>query len=454
MLGDKVNVAILGGGLAGLSAGYHIKEGTHLILERSDWPGGLASSLVKDGFTFDHTGHLLHLHDEYGKKFIFDMLKDNIVECKRNAYIYSHKTMTQYPFQANTYGLPEKVVRDCLAGFLIAKQGTPRPFNPRASFRDWVLSNFGPGFANHFFTPYNQKIWTVPLDEMTCEWMGIFVPQPSQQEVLDGAASSKTSTLGYNSTFYYPKTGGIQSLVDAIIHTGKPQVHCGIKVTDVYFDKHELEGIKKNPDGSSVSFKLSYDKLINTIPLPYLIRMGRNVPDKIQRLAAKLRWTSVLNINIGLGAPNVGGDMHWVYFPESQFPFYRIGFPQNFTNATAPKGCSSVYFELAYTQENFKQCSDPEYVQGIALECITHLKREGIVPRNAVTKTMAAIPIPVAYVIYDKERTAVVEELQHYLSANGVSCAGRYGDWKYSFMEAAILDGRKAAEKITTSRVD
>lgn len=453
MLNEKVNVAILGGGLAGLSAGYHLKEGTHAILERSDYPGGLASSLVKDGFTFDHTGHLLHLHDEYGKKFIFDMLKDNIVECKRNAYIYSHKTMTQYPFQANTYGLPENVVRECLAGFFNARAVAPKPFSPRGSFLSWVMRNFGDGFANHFFIPYNKKLWTVSLNEMTCEWLGMFVPQPSMQEVLDGAASSRQSGLGYNSTFFYPKMGGIQSLVDAIVETGKPKVHCGIKVTDVYLDKQEVEGIKKNKDGSSTSFKLGYDTLINTIPLPYLIRMCRDVPDRIVKLVNKLRWTSVLNINVGLATPNAGGDKHWIYFPEDEFPFYRIGFPQNFTSATAPKGCSSVYFELAYTQEDFKQCSDPEYIKSKALDCITHLKREGIVPRNAVTKTVAAIPIPVAYVIYDKDRTAVVEELQHYLSANGVSNAGRYGRWQYSFMERAIVEGKEVAEQMEGKRV-
>ena len=55
-------IVVLGAGLAGLSAAFHLQD--HLdvvVLEREDRPGGLCRSIIKDGFTFDLTGHLLHL---------------------------------------------------------------------------------------------------------------------------------------------------------------------------------------------------------------------------------------------------------------------------------------------------------------------------------------------------------------------------------------------------------
>ena len=64
----KVDVLILGGGLAGLSAAHHLGERGvrgRLIVEAKARVGGTAGSVTTGGFTFDYTGHLLHLHDKH-----------------------------------------------------------------------------------------------------------------------------------------------------------------------------------------------------------------------------------------------------------------------------------------------------------------------------------------------------------------------------------------------------
>jgi hypothetical protein len=52
-------------------------------------------------------------------------------------------------------------------------------------------------------------------------------------------------------------------------------------------------------------------------------------------------------------------------------------------------------------------------------------------------------------VIYNRERPAALKTIFSFLKRNRVQSIGRYGAWKYSFMEEAILDGKKAAENIT-----
>ena len=67
------DILILGGGLTGLSTAYHLQQRGHtdyLLAERENAPGGLCRSIQKDGFTFDYSGHLLHLHTPYGKKLV------------------------------------------------------------------------------------------------------------------------------------------------------------------------------------------------------------------------------------------------------------------------------------------------------------------------------------------------------------------------------------------------
>src|SRR5471030_987103 len=205
----RVRTLILGGGMSGLSCAFHLKE-NYLLVERSDEPGGLSRSIKQDGFVFDHTGHLLHLRNPYTLKLIPELLGDNLVMNQRRAWIYSHYAYTRYPYQANLYGLPKKVIEDCLKG-VVEAQLRQAPFTGEApeSLGSWVLRTFGNGFAKHFFFPYNEKLWTVTPDVLTAEWVAPFVPKPSIQEVITGAFSDQTKKFGYNASFYYPKEGGI-----------------------------------------------------------------------------------------------------------------------------------------------------------------------------------------------------------------------------------------------------
>src|SRR3954464_529188 len=154
----KVRTLILGGGMSGLSCAYHLQR-DYLLVERSDEPGGLSRSIKQDGFVFDHTGHLLHLRNPYTLKLIPQLLGDNLALHQRKAWIYSHGAYTRYPFQANTFGLPKKVVAENVKGFVDAQlraAGAPRGADPE-SLRSWVLRTFGTGFAKNFFFPYNEK---------------------------------------------------------------------------------------------------------------------------------------------------------------------------------------------------------------------------------------------------------------------------------------------------------
>ena len=49
-------VVILGAGLAGLSAAYHLSDRDYVLIERESEVGGLCRSQRHDGFVFDFTG--------------------------------------------------------------------------------------------------------------------------------------------------------------------------------------------------------------------------------------------------------------------------------------------------------------------------------------------------------------------------------------------------------------
>ena len=110
--GSREPVVIVGAGLAGLSTAYHLEERRPaVLLEREGRVGGLTRSFHVNGFIFDVTGHLLHLKRDSVRALIDRLLPGGMESIERRSFIHSHGVYTDYPFQANLYGLPPEVSR-------------------------------------------------------------------------------------------------------------------------------------------------------------------------------------------------------------------------------------------------------------------------------------------------------------------------------------------------------
>ncbi len=432
-------ILVLGAGLAGLSTAYHLRNKKNLkvlVIEKSAHVGGTARSVEVDGFTFDFTGHLLHLHHPYTKELIRKLLKGNLMSCVRKAAIYSHGVITPYPFQVNTYGLPNSVKKECVQGFKTAVEKYSDDTLRKTSlpFSKWSERTFGEGIHRYFMKPYNEKLWQTPLDTMTAEWCGMFVPQPKLEDVIAGSEKNLEKSYGYNATFLYPKKGGIQVLPKALAEGSSIQLNTSFE--EVNWRKKEV----KLSNGKTIK----YDSLISTVPLVELLKRTRRLPEEIAKLIPKLKWTSVLCVNLGVNRPKIS-DKSWIYFPENKFIFYRVGFPMNFTPHVVPKGCSSMYIEVAHLPLKKLNYKSPNFLKRIRSD----LEKCGILKKQDKILVTNFIPIHYAYVIYPSDRTKTLGTLFNFLEQNQIQSIGRYGGWKYSFMEEAILDGKKAAKAIT-----
>ena len=433
----KTDVLILGGGLAGLSTAHHLGERgvkSRLVVEAKDAVGGTASSVKTGGFTFDYTGHLLHLHDEYGKKLILDLLKDNVASHERKAWIYSSKAYTRYPFQANTKGLPPAVVAECVAGFLETVH-RPRSLPKAPDFLSWSRAQFGDGITNRFMKPYNEKLWRTPLHQLTTEWQGRFVPKPSASEVVYGALAEQNALFGYNATFRYPVRGGIQVLPDALAARLEPGVvRTGSPGTAV--DLREKVAVVKGLG------EVRFERLVNTLPLNVFLDLASPLPPAVKTARRALRWNTVWNLNVGINRP-APADKHWIYYPEKRFPFYRVGYSSNFSPNLAPSGHSALYVEVA-RPGGTKVDRD-----ALEKQIIDGLRDAGIMKPGDELSAKIWMPVDVGYVVYDRARTPAVNAIFGHFKKLGVESIGRYGGWKYSFMEETILDGKRCAERLT-----
>ena len=426
-------IVIIGAGPTGLSAAYHLeKKGFHdyQLFEKEQVVGGLCRSVYQDGFTFDLTGHLLHVGDPYFKSFIDDVVGfNNLLTVQRRSFVYSHGRFTRYPFQINLFGLPEEVIAECIEGYVLRPKSRKTP----KTFHDWVMAQFGKGFAKHFFLPYQSKIFAHDTHKLTASWTGRFVPSTSLRQIIRGAISDVQETVGYNAQFFYPKNDGTAFWVNKLGARLRTPVNHECVLTSV--------DVRNRTVTFSNGYTESYEKLITTIPLDTLLRILKEPSSSYLRTAAdKLLCNKVINFNLGISRPNVS-DKHWIYYPEKQFPFYRMGFYHNFAPSTAPEGCSSLYGEFSHIN------ASKQTVSRMLSKSLKEAKRLFNIADHEIA-TKAVIPISHAYVIYDEWREKNLHKIHARLAEYGIYSIGRYGEWKYSSMQEAVLDGKKIADKL------
>jgi protoporphyrinogen oxidase len=433
MIDNQKPIVVIGAGLCGLSTAYFSKKPV-IVLEKDDVVGGLCHSYTEDGFTFDYTGHLLHLKDPLIEKLVKDNLEGNLDKIARNAAIYSHGRYTPYPFQAHTHGLPLVVVKDCLLGFintLLVKKIEKDGFDDYAK---WVDRTFGQGIASHFMIPYNKKLWRRDLCELSTDWVEDYIPKPTLEMIIDGALGIRTHNLGYNAFFYYPKTGGIQSLVDGFAKSVE-DIRLGEEVTSIDIKSRSLITTNGN--------HIEYEYLVSTIPLNKLISLIQDKPRELSDKNDKLEYISVIDFNLGISRDKVS-PYHWIYFPEDKFNFYRCGFPSNFSKSVAPKGTSSIYIEIS-VKKGEKIDLDIMYKK-----VIEGLIESGIIKNSSEVIHKSIRVIDVAYVVYNHDRAFRLPKIHEYLKENKIFSIGRYGSWEYSAMEEAIIWGKEIASLIST----
>ena len=427
----KKKVIILGAGLTGLSAAWHLqKKGIDcLIFEKENKAGGLCRSKSLSGFTFDYDGHVLHFKHRYSFDLVKSLLGNNLARHKRSAWIYYQDRFIPYPFQANLHGLPLPVLKECLLGFIAARNASCRE---NINFHDWIMQTFGKGIARHFMVPYNSKFWTFPLKDLTCEWLGGFVPVPSLKDLVGGTVADSQKAFGYNAIFWYPKKGGIEELPCALASQIK-NIFTGCQVTGIDFKKKEVEIYNGN--------KEKYDYLIYTIPLPELSRINRLLPEDLHFAVSKLKWNSVFNINLGIEGQS-RYDKHWIYFPQREIPFFRVGFFNNFSRGLSPAGKQSLYIEVSYSKAR------PIDKKNILKDVITCLNKVGVIYKSDKVCARDINDIKYGYPIYDKDYVSSRDAVRDYCLKNNVYLAGRYGSWRYMSMEDSLLNGKEIAQAL------
>lgn len=418
--------------MSGLTLAMHTNR-PYLMIEKASRPGGLLRTENIDGFLFDYTGHWLHLRDDRTRALVADLLPDAMTTVTRKAAIYSNGVTTLFPFQANLFGLPAEVVRECLqeavaAAIARAAKTAPIPTN----FEEYAGIHFGRGIARQFIVPYNTKLWGVPPSEVTAEWTQRFVPMPDIAQIIDGALGFSAQAMGYNTSFIYPEQGGIESITRAMTARLDP-AKTMLNSTPDALSADERWILVNNE-------KIGFDRLVSSAALPDLVKMTIDAPDEIKEAADRLRCSVLKFINVGLDVPCPLNGNHWVYLPEKKWPFYRVGAFSNAVPSLAPAGKSSLYVELA----NDRDMPESEITASLK----EFLKETGSIEHDGQLLFARYRRHPWGYVIFDENCVPARDMILRWYASKGIESIGRYGAWTYNSMEDAMLQAMATAAEI------
>ncbi len=423
MTEKRRDIVVLGGGLAGLTAGMFTDAP---VYEAADHFGGAAASDKVNGFTFDRGIHVLQTRNQK----VLDLLDELGVEFNihdRSAHIYAFNRYTAFPFPINSTILPIRRRLGCVWDFLNRDRNS-QPGN----YQEWMYKSIGRGFATTFLIPYSEKFWTVHPREMTFEWTENRIPKANVWQVLRGAVINRNTRVGTNAVFRYPVGDTGYSALAAAVRRRVRELHLNHRATHVDIDARRVV--------LNDEVEVPYKVMLSTIPIPELLRIASRVPDEVRACAAKLRTNSILVVNLGIGRPSISRK-HWVHFPEKDISFFRISFPHNFSAEATPPGMSSVSAEVAYSKDN------PPDKEATVERVIQDLIRVGVLRADDPIVVKATHEIKYAYCIYDKHRQKALPVIRDWLNSVDIIPGGRYGLWTYFWSDEAILSGKKAAHQ-------
>ena len=451
---DKLRILLIGAGPTTLGALYRLRDIGALnleklqiiVLEQQLRPGGLASSnRDKNGFLWDNGGHVVFSHYDYFN----DALNNSVLNWNyRNRSSFVHmmggdglRRFVPYPIQSNIHFMDDKFQKISLEGLEEATRlhdSNPQVPQRPANFQEWLIATFGKGLCDIFMIKYNKKVWTVEPSEMNSVWIGERVAVPDINTIRNKIEKEKAHQLedehwGPNRFFRFPKyggTGGLWKGVASMVPQG--WLHYGHKVTELNLENKQLR-VELN---KGQYYVLSYDVLISTAPLDLLVNMitdDNEAVRNMKQISNDLIYSHTHVIGIGLKGqpPKYLQDKSWIYFPDSDAPFYRVTVFSSYADDNVPDSRTDLYWSLMCEVAQPK-ISETNYwtednLVKLTIEALIeygYINNENVISQYYY-RLHHGYPVP------SVTRNGILDSIQPWLEANDIYSRGRFGGWKY-----------------------
>ena len=452
---ETTNLHILGGGPAGLTAGYYAKKhGVNFtIFEAGEHAGGNCRTLKIKGtdckfrvlpsgdFRFDTGAHRFHDKDPEVTKEVRTLLGNNLLRVEAPSEIFFKGKFYRFPLLSSD--LTQKLETKTLLKIVWEQLYNNRE-KYAENFGEFAINQYGKTLAERFLLNYSEKLWGQPPYNLSTAIAG------NRLKGLDLRSFLRSAVLGpprnpnhLDGSFYYPKYG-IGMISDKLCKfIGKGHIKLQHRISRLIHKDGKIERIVLND-----AIEIQAATVINTLPLTLSIRMLEPPPPpELRAVADGIKYRHlvlcVFCLNRDALSPNAS-----LYFPDEEFPFTRLYEPKNRSTEMAPKGQTVIVLELPCYSDD-AVWNMPE--AALKTEVWKALQRvKPLLPEEVIHYQTYKLPFayPVLEVGFEERITRLV---RYFETFENLHLTGRSSLFRYLHLHDLFKAGKEVIAKIANA---
>ena len=449
---ETTNLHILGGGPAGLTAGYYAKKHSlnFTIFEASEHVGGNCRTLKVKGadcgfrtlqngdFRFDTGAHRFHDKDPQVTKEVRTLLGNDLLRVEAPSEIFFEGKFYRFPLLLSD--LTQKLETKTL--LKIAWEQLHSVHEKQATnFGEFAINQYGKTLAERFLLNYSEKLWGAPSHSLSTAISG------NRLKGLDLRSFLRSVLLGtpqnpnhLDGSFFYPRYG-IGMISDKLCEfIGKRHIKLQHRISRLIHKDGKIERIVLNND-----IEIQAATVINTLPLTLSIRMlDPPPPPELRAIADRIKYRHlmlcVFCLNRDAFSPNAS-----LYFPDEEFPFTRLYEPKNRSIEMAPKGQTVIVLELPCFSDDAIWNMSEAALQTEVWEALQRVKP--LFPEEVIHYQTYKLPFayPVLEVGFEERVTRLV---RYFETFENLYLTGRSSLFRYLHLHDLFKAGKEVIEKI------
>ena len=430
------DITILGAGPAGLGVAFYAYRAglPFVVFEGASEPGGMCRTLRCGAHRYDRGAHRFHDRNPEITRDLVGLLGDDLVRVDAPSAIWDVGRWIEFPpTPLNVifaYGFRDarKICFDLLRSGL-------RPRGPVASFEDFAVRRFGKTLARRILLNYSAKLWGLPTDELSPDIATRRLQGMTLRSLIYELLFPGGKTEHVDGSFFYPRQGYGQ-IVEALVAALPPgSIRTGRAVAGLDCDRGLVRRVRF-ADGEVFEVP---DRVVSTLPLPFLAGLLREVlPESAREAASRLRFRHIRLLFVRLAVERVSPNAS-IYIPDPAFSVSRIYEPKNRSAAMAPPEETAIVAEVpCFTGDPIERLSPAAFAEKIVGE-LTTLR---LIRRGDVVETREHF-VPNAYPVYangyGRDVALVCDGLERIANLEPL---GRSGRFVYSHLHDQLRFGR------------
>ncbi len=434
-------ITILGGGPAGLAAGYYAKKNglSFTVLEASERIGGNAITLNHGDFLFDSGAHRFHDKDKEITAELRKFIGDDFRKIEVPSKIYWQGTLIDFPLSPLDLLKKIGLMKFTRAAFelLTARMSKSKK---DVNFEEFALRSYGKTVAEFFLLNYSEKLWGRQCHDLSAHISGKRMKGLDLTTFLKEALKGgKAKVRHLDGAFYYPRMG-FGTIVEKLAEfCGEEGICKNARITRIFHDNKRITAVEINEEK-----RKEVDQIISTLPLPHVVKlMVPSPPEEVLSLADEIHFRNLIVVVVFIAKDSITED-GTIYFPESDFPFTRVYEPKNRSRHMSPDGKTSLCAEIpCFPNDELWNAEDTKLFENISsyFQNLGWIRKEDVLDFKVIRMQWA---YPILEMGYEKKSQGVINYLKDF---GNLQLSGRNGKYMYTHMHDMMRFGRETIER-------